>query len=58
MERIGNLIIVPEGPAAHGGGRLDPGTQAIFRVPTVENYRREGLTTVIEGPEWQLTAAA
>ena len=34
-----------------GGGPFYPGPGGIFDVPTAENYLREGVTTILEGPD-------
>ena len=34
-----------------GGGPFYPGPGGIFDVPTAENYLREGVTTIVEGPD-------
>ena len=50
---VTGLVVAP--------GFIDIHTHArrgIFEVPTADNYVRQGVTTLIEGPGWQLAAAA
>jgi dihydroorotase/N-acyl-D-amino-acid deacylase len=49
------LVVAPGFIDVHshgaGGGPFYPGPGGIFDVPTAENYLREGVTTILEGPD-------
>ena len=49
------LVVAPGFIDVHahgaGGGPFYPGPGGIFDVPSAENYLREGVTTIVEGPD-------
>ena len=49
------LVVAPGFIDVHshgaGGGPFYPGPGGIFDVPSAENYLREGVTTILEGPD-------